>query len=115
MRIPTPSGDIAIDLTKSGRVRLSRQLADGNTYYMLSRLDCRAVSAGILRVLENQDQAATSVRLDQGPPLSIVRQRTGIRLERTFYKTGETEWMSMSESVACDVAAGLLDVAGLLL
>lgn len=112
MRIPTPSGDIAIDRTRSGKIRLARQLEGQDAYFMLTRADARAVAAGILRVLEDTNQAATSIRLDVAPPMSIIRQRGGLRLSRTFFGTGEEVWMSASESAACDIAIALVEQAG---
>lgn len=111
MIVTSPTGEFTIDATRTGRIRLARKFTDKpDSFMMLTKFDARAVSAGILRILEGDEQV--SVRLEVGPPVVIQRQREGVRLERYFRATDERVWLSASESAAADIAIGLADTAG---
>lgn len=109
MIISSPTGEFSVDRTRSGKIRLARKFdTREDSFFMLTHNDSRAVSAGILKVLESDDHF--SVRLSFGPPLKIIRQSGGLRLSRTFRANGE-EWMSCDAGTAADIAMGLVDVA----
>ncbi|MGY1994717.1 hypothetical protein [Mycolicibacterium fortuitum] len=111
MIISSPTGEFSVDRTRSGKIRLARKFdTREDSFFMLTHNDSRAVSAGILRVLEGDEQV--SVRLDIAPPVTIQRQSEGLRLERYFRGKDERVWISASESAAADIAIALADAAG---